>query len=71
MTPATPAHHHDPRPSRLIAEALVARHGPQAITTRATMLGLSHRLTRVMVAACGATAVDAPVVTKRPSRVAQ
>jgi len=65
MTPATPIELPRPRPSLVIAEALVARHGPHTIATRATLMGLSERLTRVMVAACGATAVDAPVAAKR------
>lgn len=52
-TPETP-----PRPSRVIAEALVQRHGPHRIANRAARLGLSPQLTRAMVTACGQTAVD-------------
>lgn len=48
----------EPRPSRLIAEALVQRHGPRSIVDQAASLGLPAPLTRAMVAACGATAVD-------------
>lgn len=53
--PAAPP---SPRASRLIAEALVQRQGPRVIVDRASRLGLSPELTRAMVAACGATAVD-------------
>ena len=47
-----------PRPSRVIAEALVQRHGPGRIVAQAANLGFSPQLTRAMVAACCATAVD-------------
>jgi hypothetical protein len=53
------------RPSHLIAEALVQRHGPCRIVDRASRLGLPAELTRAMVAACGATAVD-PTSTEPP-----
>jgi len=46
-------------PSRMIAEALVERQGPCQIVTKAATLGLSRQLTRVILVACGATAVDA------------
>lgn len=53
-----------PRPSRVIAEALVERQGPRQIVRRAATLGLSRQLTEAMVAACCATAVD-PTATRR------
>ncbi len=48
-----------PRPSRVIAEALVGRHGPLQISTRAAALGLPQQLTQAIVVACMATAMDA------------
>lgn len=47
-----------PRPSRFIAEALIGRHGPRQITARANDIGLPKPLTKVIVAACAATATD-------------
>jgi len=61
-TPTAP-----PRPSRLIAEALVQRHGPHRIAKRAARLGLSPQLTVAMVAACGQTAVDPSAAPRRPA----
>ena len=49
---------YDPSFSRFIAEALIARDGPQEITTRADELGLSPIAKDVAVAACVATACD-------------
>jgi hypothetical protein len=46
------------RPSRFIAEALVARDGPTQIAARAAALGLSRQLTQVIVCACTSTAID-------------
>lgn len=46
------------RPSRFIAEALVSRHSPRQITARASALGLSGQLTKVIVTACMATATE-------------
>ena len=54
-----------PRPSRLIAEALVQRYGPHRITAQAARLGLSPQLTRAMVVACCATAVDPSAAPRR------
>ncbi len=67
MLAATPFEDHLPRPSRVIAEALVQRHGPRRIVDRAARLGLSPQLTRAMVAACGATAVDPCAAPRRPA----
>ena len=53
-----PGDDHAFRPSRVIAEALVQRHGPHRIVARASKMGLSPQLTRAMVVACCATAVD-------------
>lgn len=58
MRPGTTVENPAPRPSRLIAEALVQRHGPRRIVRRASRLGFSPRLTHVMVVACGATALQ-------------
>lgn len=46
------------RPSRVVAEALVRRHGPQHIADRAAKLGCCRPLTNAMIAACTATAID-------------
>jgi hypothetical protein len=56
MRPATPFEDPTPRPSQLIAEALVERLGPRRIAKRAARLGFSPQLTHVVVIACGATA---------------
>lgn len=58
MRPAPSLEDSTPRPSELIAEALVQRLGPRRIATRAARLGLSPQLTHVLVAACGATALQ-------------
>ncbi len=58
MRPAMTIEDPAPRPSRLIAEALVQRHGPRRIVRRAARFGFSPRLTHVMVMACGATALQ-------------
>jgi hypothetical protein len=59
MRAPIPAEDRPPRVSRVIAEALVRRQGPRRIVTRATRLGLSPVLTRALVVACGASALDA------------
>ncbi len=48
----------DPTFSRLIAEALIARDGPQEIFARAEELGFSPVAKGIAVAACVATACD-------------
>ncbi len=53
------------RPSQVIAEALVGRHSPSQITSRAATLGLPRPLTRAMVIACCATAVDVSASPRR------
>ena len=65
MRPTTTFEDSSPRPSRLVAEALVQRHGPRRIAASAAQLGLSPQLTRAMVAACCATAVDPSVASRR------
>ena len=65
MRPTTTFEDSTPRPSRLIAEALVQRHGPRRIVARASQLGLPPQLTRAMVAACCATAVDPNAAPRR------
>ncbi len=67
MPAATAFEETAPRPSRLIAEALVQRHGPHRIAARAARHGLSPQLTRAMVAACGQTAVDPLAAKRRPA----
>ena len=52
-------------PSRVIAEALVDRQGPQQITARARHLGFPPSLTTAGVAACCRTAIDRPRVLRR------
>jgi hypothetical protein len=44
--------------SRCIAEALIARDGPQDIFSRAEKLGLSPIASKIAVTACAATACD-------------
>ena len=59
MRPALVVEESNPRASRLIAEALVQRYGPQRIVVSANRLGLPPQLTRAVVVACSATALDA------------
>jgi hypothetical protein len=59
MRPAMSQDESAPRPSELIAEALVQRLDPSRIAKRAARLGFSPQLTHVMVVACGATAHQA------------
>ncbi|HQY31065.1 MAG TPA: hypothetical protein PK691_07250 [Thermomicrobiales bacterium] len=47
--------------SRIIAEALIARDGPQDIISKAEKLGLSSVASKVAVTACAATACDCVV----------
>jgi hypothetical protein len=54
------------RPSQVIAEALVERYGPSQIASKADRLGLPQPLTRAILAACCATAVDRPVARPVP-----
>ncbi len=54
-----------PPVSRVIAEALVRRQGPSRIVTRATRLGLSPVLTRAVVVACAASALDSDGIVAR------
>jgi hypothetical protein len=55
-----------PPVSRVIAEALVRRQGPSRIVTRATRLGLSPVLTRAVVVACAASALDTDGIVAKP-----
>jgi hypothetical protein len=59
-----------PRPSTVIAEALVGRYGPGQITALSASLGFSPRLVNVIVAACTSTACDqgAPRDIPQPRR---
>ena len=59
MRAPIPATDRTPPVSRVIAEALVRRQGPLRIVTRANRLGFSPVLTRAVVVACGASALDA------------
>jgi hypothetical protein len=54
------------RLSHVIAEALVERYGPSQIERQADHLGLPRPLTRVIQAACCATATDRTMA--RPAR---
>jgi hypothetical protein len=60
-----PAEDRFPRVSRVIAEALVQRQGPQLIVNQANELGLPPTLTRAVVVACGASALDTDGVPLR------
>lgn len=68
MRAPIPVENRSPRVSRVIAEALVRRQGPRRIVTRAARLGLSPVLTRALVVACGASAldVDGPAMREHP-----
>jgi hypothetical protein len=66
MRAPNPAEERTPRVSRVIAEALVRRQGPRRIVTRATRLGLSPVLTRALVVACGASALDVKEIPALP-----
>lgn len=58
MRAPNPVEVRETRVSRVVAEALVRRQGPRRIVTRATRLGLPPMLTRAVVVACGASALD-------------
>lgn len=65
MRAPIPVEERETRVSRVVAEALVRRQGPRRIVTRANRLGLSPTLTRAVVVACGASALD---IESLPSR---
>ena len=65
MRSPLPAEERIPPVSRVIAEALVLRQGPRRIVTRATCLGLSPVLTRAVVVACAASALDRDGIVAR------
>jgi hypothetical protein len=65
MHPPTPAEVRETPVSRVVAEALVRRQGPLRIVTRATRLGLSPTMTRAVVVACAASALDFNGVPER------
>ena len=65
MRAPSPAEDRIPPVSRVIAEALVRRQGPRRIVTRATRLGLSPVLTRAVVVACAASALDSDGIAAR------
>jgi hypothetical protein len=65
MHAPVPAEDRSPRVSRVIAEALVERQGPQRIVNQANRLGLPPTLTRAVVVACGASALDTDDVPLR------
>lgn len=60
-----------PRPSRVIAEALVGRYGPRQITALTSSLGFPRQLTQVIVAACTSTACDTSWTRRRNIVVAR
>jgi len=59
----------DLRPSIVIAEALVDRHGPTEIVDRARQLGFSRNLTMAVVGACcrGSVAKETSTHAPRPT----
>jgi hypothetical protein len=65
MIAAHPETERAPRVSQVIAEALVRRQGPLRIASRAARLGCSPMLTRTLVVACSATALDTTGITTR------
>ncbi len=65
MRAPSPVEDRIPPVSRVIAEALVRRQGPRRIVTRATRLGLSPVLTRAVVVACAASALDSDGIAAR------
>ena len=65
MIAAHPETERAPRVSQVVAEALVRRQGPLRVAVRATRLGCSPTLTRTLVVACSATALDTGGVTDR------
>lgn len=69
--PASPTNEVPPRPSRVIAEALLGRYGPQQITDLSVSFGFPRPLTQVIVAACTATACDCSWSRRRITAVAQ
>jgi len=69
MRAPIPAADRTPPVSRVIAEALVRRQGPLRIVTRANRLGLSPVLTRAVIAACGASALDVDGLATRQRQV--
>jgi hypothetical protein len=67
----TPLGDPTPRPSHVIAEALVGRYGPRKITDLTSSLGYPRQLTHVILAACTATACDTSWTRKRGVRAAR
>jgi hypothetical protein len=65
MIAAHPETERAPRISQVIAEALVRRQGPLRVAARATRLGCSPTLTRTLIVACSATALDTSVISPR------
>ena len=70
MMTAVTSEAHSPRPSQVIAEALVQRQGPGQIAARASALGFPRSLTRAIVIACTSTAVDPTYRAKSTSPLA-
>jgi len=68
MRAPIPAEERIPPVSRVVAEALVRRQGPLRIATRAARLGLSPTMTRTLVVACGAAALDGDVAAEPERR---
>jgi hypothetical protein len=65
MIAAHPESERIPRISQVIAEALVRRQGPLRVAARAARLGCSPTLTRTLMVACSATALDTAGVNSR------
>ncbi len=58
MSAAPQSHTSAPALPRLVAEALVGRHGPRQIEERACEMGLPTPAAKVVVAACAACSCD-------------
>ena len=56
--------------SRLVAEALVGRHGPRQIEERACEMGLPMPAAKVVVAACAACSCDSRTHGRMTNQVA-
>ena len=65
MTDLTQHDVKSPRPTQVIAKALVERQGPRQIASQADQLGLPRSLTRAILAACCSTAVDSSGASRK------
>lgn len=70
MSAAPQSHTSSASLPRLVAEALVGRHGPRQIEERACEMGLPTPAAKVVVAACAACSCDSPRHGRLTLRVA-